>query len=108
MIRATREGVMAANPGKRPFVLSRANFLGGQRYGATWTGDNSATWEHLDMSIPMTVNLGLSANNLSNGVKKESLSRNVGRLRNVVTLVIVFLLFCLLFSQTLTSSFERH
>jgi alpha-glucosidase len=60
MIRATREGVMAANPGKRPFVLSRANFLGGQRYGATWTGDNSATWEHLDMSIPMTVNLGLS------------------------------------------------
>ncbi|MEX0876856.1 MAG: TIM-barrel domain-containing protein [Phycisphaerales bacterium] len=60
MIRATREGVMAANPGKRPFVLSRANFLGGHRYGATWTGDNSANWEHLDMSIPMTVNLALS------------------------------------------------
>ena len=60
MIRATREGVMDANPGKRPFVLSRANYLGGQRYGATWTGDNSATWEHLDMSIPMTINLGLS------------------------------------------------
>jgi alpha-glucosidase (family GH31 glycosyl hydrolase) len=60
MIRATREGVMDANPGKRPFVLSRANFLGGHRYGATWTGDNSANWEHLDMSIPMTVNLALS------------------------------------------------
>lgn len=60
MIRATREGVMAANPNKRPFVLSRANYLGGHRYGATWTGDNSATWEHLDMSIPMTINLGLS------------------------------------------------
>jgi alpha-glucosidase len=60
MIRASREGVMAANPGKRPFLLSRANHLGGQRYGATWTGDNSATWEHLDMSIPMTINLGLS------------------------------------------------
>jgi alpha-glucosidase len=60
MIRATREGVMAANPNKRPFVLSRANFLGGHRYGATWTGDNSATWEHLDMSIPMSINLGLS------------------------------------------------
>ncbi|MDF1809783.1 MAG: glycoside hydrolase family 31 protein [Phycisphaerales bacterium] len=60
MIRATREGVVAANPNKRPFVLSRANHLGGQRYGATWTGDNSATWEHLDMSIPMTINLGLS------------------------------------------------
>jgi len=60
MIRATREGVMDANPGKRPFVLSRANYLGGHRYGATWTGDNSANWEHLDMSIPMTINLGLS------------------------------------------------
>ncbi len=60
MIKATREGVMAANPGKRPFVLSRANFLGGHRYGATWTGDNSATWEHLEMSIPMSINLGLS------------------------------------------------
>ncbi|MBL4698584.1 MAG: alpha-glucosidase, partial [Phycisphaerales bacterium] len=60
MIKATREGVMAANPNKRPFVLSRANYLGGHRYGATWTGDNSATWEHLDMSIPMSINLGLS------------------------------------------------
>lgn len=60
MIRATREGVMAANPGKRPFVLSRANYIGGHRYGATWTGDNSATWGHLDMSISMSINLGLS------------------------------------------------
>lgn len=60
MIRATREGVLAVNPDKRPFVLSRANYIGGQRYGATWTGDNSANWEHLDMSIAMTVNLGLS------------------------------------------------
>ncbi len=60
MIRATREGVMAANPDKRPFVLSRANFLGGHRYGATWTGDNSANWPHLEMSIPMSINLSLS------------------------------------------------
>lgn len=60
MVKATREGVMRANPDKRPFVLSRANFLGGQRYAATWTGDNSADWYHLDVSIPMTLNLGLS------------------------------------------------
>lgn len=61
MVRASREGVMAANPDKRPFVLSRANFIGGQRYGATWTGDNSANWYHVDVSIPMMLNLGLSA-----------------------------------------------
>jgi alpha-glucosidase len=60
MVRATREGIAAANPGKRPFVLTRANFLGGQRYAATWTGDNVSSWEHLRMSIPMTLNLGLS------------------------------------------------
>ncbi len=60
MIRASREGVMATNPDKRPFLLSRANFIGGQRYGATWTGDNSANWAHLDMSIPMSINLSLS------------------------------------------------
>ena len=60
MVRATREGVMAANPDRRPFVLSRANFIGGHRYGATWTGDNTASWEHLDFSIAMTLNLGLS------------------------------------------------
>ncbi|MCG3125014.1 MAG: Oligosaccharide 4-alpha-D-glucosyltransferase [Phycisphaerales bacterium] len=60
MIKATREGVMAANPDKRPFVLSRASFIGGHRYGAMWTGDNSADWYHLESSIPMVLNMGLS------------------------------------------------
>jgi alpha-glucosidase len=60
MIRATREGLMTAQPGRRPFVLSRANFLGGQRYGATWTGDNTANWDQLGWSVAMVLNLGLS------------------------------------------------
>ena len=60
MIRATREGLAAARPDRRPFVLSRANFLGGQRYGATWTGDNTANWDQLGWSVPMVLNLGLS------------------------------------------------
>lgn len=60
MVQSTRDGVLAANPDNRPFVLSRANFMGGHRYAATWTGDNSADWYHLDISIPMTLNLGLS------------------------------------------------
>ncbi|MEM7622396.1 MAG: TIM-barrel domain-containing protein, partial [Planctomycetota bacterium] len=61
LVTASRDGIMAANPDKRPVVLSRANHLGGQRYGATWTGDNTANWYHVDVSIPMTLNLGLSA-----------------------------------------------
>lgn len=60
MARATREGIQAANPALRPFVLTRANFVGGQRYAATWTGDNASTWTDLKMSIPMSINLGLS------------------------------------------------
>jgi len=60
MIRATRDGLLAARPDRRPFVLSRANFLGGQRYGAMWTGDNTADWDHLAWSVPMVLNLGLS------------------------------------------------
>jgi len=60
MVRATREGIQAARPEKRPFVLTRANFLGGHRYAATWTGDNRSDWNHLRWSIPMALNLGLS------------------------------------------------
>lgn len=60
MVSATREGILAEQPEKRPFVLTRASFLGGQRYAATWTGDNASKEEHLEMSIPMTLTLGLS------------------------------------------------
>jgi len=60
MVKASREGIMEANPDKRPFVLSRANFLGGHRYAATWTGDNSANWYHLENSVPMALNMGMS------------------------------------------------
>lgn len=58
--RATYEGVLKLAPDTRPFVLTRASFAGGQRYAATWTGDNVSTWAHLKLSIPQLVNLGLS------------------------------------------------
>lgn len=60
MVKATREGIAAANPGKRPFVLTRSNFLGGQRYAATWTGDNESSVDYMKMAVPMSLNLGLS------------------------------------------------
>ena len=50
---------MKANPKKRPFVLTRSNFLGGHRYAATWTGD-TPSMKHLKQSIPMSLNLSLS------------------------------------------------
>ncbi len=60
MAMATKDGIAAANPEKRPFVLTRANYIGGHRYAATWTGDNAAEWYDLENSIPMALNLGLS------------------------------------------------
>lgn len=60
MVQATRQGVLAANPDKRPFILTRANLLGGQRFAATWTGDNLADERFMKVSVPMSITLGLS------------------------------------------------
>jgi alpha-glucosidase len=58
--RATYEGLLRLQPDERPFVLTRAAYTGSERYAATWTGDNSATWNHMRISIPQLLNLGLS------------------------------------------------
>ncbi|KAK9291916.1 hypothetical protein L1049_019868 [Liquidambar formosana] len=58
---ATTDGLVKRGNGKdRPFVLSRAFFPGSQRYGAVWTGDNTADWDHLRVSVPMVLTLGLT------------------------------------------------
>jgi alpha-glucosidase len=57
---AAAEGLAAARPGIRPFVITRAGFAGIQRHAAVWTGDNGSYWEHLEMSLPQLLNLGLS------------------------------------------------
>ena len=59
-VRATQDGLLKLKPDERPFVLTRAAYAGTERYAATWTGDNSATWNHLGMSVPQIMNLGLS------------------------------------------------
>jgi len=62
MHRATSEGLVQRNPGQnlRSFVLSRAFFAGTQRWGAIWTGDNTASWEHLEAAQPMLMSMGLA------------------------------------------------
>ncbi|WP_100330314.1 glycoside hydrolase family 31 protein [Bacillus xiapuensis] len=57
---ATYQGLKQQLNGKRPFLLTRAGFSGIQRYAAVWTGDNRSFWEHLQMSMPMCMNLGIS------------------------------------------------
>jgi len=58
--RATFEAESQLRPQERPFVLTRAAYAGTQRYAATWTGDNSATREHLALTIAQLANLGVS------------------------------------------------
>jgi alpha-glucosidase len=73
MARASREGMLlrAADGGKapasaaphriaRPFVITRAGYAGIQRHAVVWTGDNTSCWEHLNDSLQMLLNLGLS------------------------------------------------
>lgn len=59
-VHATYEGVLALAPDVRPFVLTRAAYAGAQRYAATWTGDNQATWNHMRLSLPSLTGLGVS------------------------------------------------
>lgn len=62
--RSTTEGQIYRNqPDQniRPFVLSRSFFAGSQKYGAIWTGDNKAEWEHLVIAAPMLLSLNIAA-----------------------------------------------
>jgi alpha-glucosidase len=58
--RGTYEGLLKLTPDSRPFVMTRASYAGGHRYAVTWSGDNSATWNHLRQVTPQLLNLGLS------------------------------------------------
>ena len=60
MAMGTTTGLLSELPDRRPFVLSRAGFAGIQRYAANWMGDNQARWDHLWVSMPMAMGLGLS------------------------------------------------
>lgn len=59
MCRASYEGWLA-HSAERPFILTRSAFAGIQRYAANWMGDNTSLWEHLRLSLPQLMNMGLS------------------------------------------------
>ena len=60
MAKSTREGFLAHDPDRRPFLLSRSAFIGSSRYTAVWTGDNFSNEHNLALTIPMSLNLALS------------------------------------------------
>ena len=60
MARASYEGLRTHMPSERPFVLTRSGYAGIQRWSACWMGDNSSWWEHLELTMPQLMNMGLS------------------------------------------------
>ncbi|HKI56013.1 MAG TPA: TIM-barrel domain-containing protein [Trueperaceae bacterium] len=58
--RATFEALARLRPERRPWVLTRSAGVGSQRTCATWMGDNDSWWEHLAMSVPQLLSMGLS------------------------------------------------
>lgn len=60
MTRASFDGLKKLQPAKRPFLLGRASFSGGQRYAALWTGDNVASWEHLKYANRQCLRMSIS------------------------------------------------
>jgi len=44
----------------RPFLLSRSFFIGSQKFGAVWTGDNTARFEFLKLSVTMCLSISMS------------------------------------------------
>jgi len=60
MAQASAEGLERLRPTARSFVLTRSGYAGVQRWSSVWMGDNQSWWEHLELSIPMLCNMGLS------------------------------------------------
>lgn len=60
MAQTAADALLQLRPQARSFVLTRSGYAGIQRHSAVWTGDNRSSWEHLEMSLPMLCNLGLS------------------------------------------------
>ncbi len=60
MAKATYKGVKKYRNGLRPFVLTRSAYAGTQRYAATWTGDNIASWEHLWIAVMQCQRMSVS------------------------------------------------
>ncbi|MBQ6566665.1 MAG: alpha-glucosidase, partial [Treponema sp.] len=60
MTRSAALALRKISPDKRMLLYSRASCIGAHRYGGIWTGDNSATWEHLRQEVRMLPSLNMA------------------------------------------------
>ncbi|KAJ2503438.1 hypothetical protein GGH96_000228 [Coemansia sp. RSA 1972] len=57
--RATRDFLLAYRRNQRPFILSRSTFAGSGALVSHWTGDNTASWTDLHISIASVFDFGV-------------------------------------------------
>ncbi|KAJ1671674.1 hypothetical protein GGF38_000626 [Coemansia sp. RSA 25] len=57
--KATYDFMTKYRPNQRTFILSRSTFAGSGALVSHWTGDNSATWKDLHISIASTFDFGI-------------------------------------------------
>jgi alpha-glucosidase len=60
MNRAGFEALKKFKPERRPWLLSRAGYAGGQRYAWNWTGDVETSWEALRQTVATMLGVSLS------------------------------------------------
>ncbi|WOO85226.1 Alpha-glucosidase 2 [Vanrija pseudolonga] len=59
--KTSHDTLLAANPDRRPYVLTRSGNVGAFKYACgTWTGDNETSWKNLRGSQPIQLNCGIS------------------------------------------------
>lgn len=54
ILNATYNALLAAIPGKRPFIIGRSTFSGAGKYAGHWGGDNTSLWAYMYFSIVRT------------------------------------------------------
>ena len=59
ILNATYFALLAAMPGKRPFIIGRSTFAGSGRVAGHWGGDNTSLWAYMYFSIAQALNFAL-------------------------------------------------
>ncbi|KAL8732435.1 MAG: hypothetical protein Q9181_003955, partial [Wetmoreana brouardii] len=59
ILNATYNALLAAIPGKRPFIIGRSTFSGAGKWAGHWGGDNTSLWAYMFFSIPQALSFSL-------------------------------------------------